>query len=140
MKGLGIEVTSTKSTSQADYSELIEVEAASQTQRTSVAGILIGTARSPRIVQVDGESIEANPDGALLIVRNVDKPGIVGKLGTMLGQRQVNIGNMSLSRGVGGETDLALTIFQLDQEPSVEVIDDIKSDADIHEATVVRFC
>ena len=139
MKGLGIEVTSTKSTSQADYSELIEVEAASQTHRTSVAGILIGTARSPRIVQVDGESIEANPEGALLIVRNLDKPGIVGKLGTLLGERQVNIGNMSLSRDIGGESDLALTIFQLDQEPSVEVIDDIKSDGDIHEATVVRF-
>ncbi|MFP6901267.1 MAG: phosphoglycerate dehydrogenase [Opitutales bacterium] len=139
MKGLGIEVTSTKSTSQADYSELIEVEAVSETKKTSVAGILIGTARSPRIVQVDGEAIEANPEGALLIVRNVDKPGIVGKLGTILGQRQVNICNMSLSRGVSGESNLALTIFQLDEEPPAEVLDEIQGDSDIHKAKVVRF-
>ncbi|MBO94584.1 MAG: phosphoglycerate dehydrogenase [Opitutales bacterium] len=139
MKCLGIEVTSTKSTSPADYSELIEVEAASDDKRASVAGILVGTARSPRIVQVDGESIEANPEGALLVVRNVDKPGILGKLGTILGKTQVNIGNMSLSRRDEGESDTALTIFELDEEPPIEVLDELQADADVHKAKVVRF-
>ena len=139
MKRLGIEVTSSQSTSQADYSELIEVVAATNDKRATVAGTLIGTARTPRIVQVDGESIEANPEGALLVVRNLDKPGIVGKLGTILGQGKVNIGNMSLSRHTEGETDVALTICQLDEEPSSDVLAALQSDPDIHKAKVVRF-
>ncbi len=139
MKRLGIEVTSTKSTSPADYSELIEVEAATDGKRATVAGILVGTARTPRIVQVDGEPIEANPEGVLLVVRNVDKPGIVGKLGTILGQTEVNIGNMSLSRHAEGEPNAALTIFELDHEPPAEVLDELQADPDIHRAKVVRF-
>jgi D-3-phosphoglycerate dehydrogenase len=139
MKGLGIEVTSTKSTSQADYSELIEVEASTGDKSASVAGILLGTARGPRIVQVDGQSIEANPEGALLVVRNLDKPGIVGKLGTILGQREVNIGNMSLSRHSKEESDAALTIFELDVEPADEVLAELQADPDILKAKVVRF-
>jgi len=140
MKGLGIDVTSTKSTSQADYSELIEVEASSGTKRAAVAGILIGTARTPRIVQVDDQSIEANPEGVLLVVRNLDKPGIVGKLGMILGQGQVNIANMSLSRRSSEEPDLALTICELDDDLPPEVLDELLADSDIIKAKAVRFC
>ena len=139
MTGLGIEVTSTKSTSQADYSELIEVEASTGDKSASVAGILLGTARVPRIVQVDGQSIEAHPEGALLVVRNLDKPGLVGKLGTILGQREVNIGNMSLSRHSKEESDVALTIFELDVEPADEVLAELQADPDILKAKVIRF-
>lgn len=139
MKRLGIEVTSTKSTSQADYSELIELKASNDDKCAAVAGTLIGTARTPRIVQIDGESIEANPKGALLVVRNVDRPGIVGKLGTILGQGDVNISNMSLSRHTEGETKVALTICELDQEPPAEILAQLQADPDIHKAQVVRF-
>jgi len=139
MKGLGIEVTSTQSTSEADYSELIEVEASTEGKQSKVAGTLIGTARTPRIVQVDGESIEANPEGALLVLRNVDKPGLVGKLGMILGKAQVNIANMSLSRRAEGEPDWALTICELDEEPSAEVLAELQAEPDIYRAKVVRF-
>ena len=64
--------------------------------------------------------IEVRPVDLLLVVRNVDKPGIVGKLGTILGDHGVNIANMSLSRADCGE--LALTICELDQEPANEVL------------------
>ena len=139
MKGLGIEVTSTQSTSEADYSELIEVVASTEGKQSKVAGTLIGTARTPRIVQVDGESIEANPEGALLVLRNVDKPGLVGKLGMILGKAQVNIANMSLSRRAEGEPDWALTICELDEEPSADVLAELQAEPDIYRAKVVRF-
>ena len=46
----------------------------------------LGRGNDPRIVEVDGQAIEVRPVDTLLVVRNVDKPGIVGKLGTMLGE------------------------------------------------------
>ena len=65
--------------------------------RTICRGTIIGKNADPRIVEVDGESIEARPVDTLLVVRNLDKPGIVGKVGTVLGEYGVNIANMSLA-------------------------------------------
>jgi len=72
----------------------------------------------------------------LLVVRNLDKPGIVGKVGSILGQFGVNIANMSLSRSEGSES--ALTILELDEEPAAEAIEQLVADADIQEARVSR--
>jgi D-3-phosphoglycerate dehydrogenase len=66
----------------------------------------------------------------------VDKPGIVGKLGTMLGDFSVNIANMSLSRADQGEW--ALTILELDDEPPANALEAIEKDPDIEEARVSR--
>jgi D-3-phosphoglycerate dehydrogenase len=66
----------------------------------------------------------------------VDKPGIVGKLGTILGDCDVNIANMSLSRAEDGEW--ALTICELDHEPSVSALQALVEDPDIHEARISR--
>ena len=70
------------------------------------------------------------------MIRNVDKPGIVGKLGTILGDCSVNIANMSLSRAEAGEW--ALTICELDHEPPVSALEALVADPDIQEARVSR--
>ena len=85
---------------------------------------------------MDGEAIEARPVDTLLVIRNLDKPGIVGKVGTILGEYGVNIANMSLSRSEDSET--ALTILELDNEPVAEVIEKLVADPDIEEARVSR--
>jgi len=137
IKSLGIKVETTKSTSSVDYNELIEVRTIdSEGKEQSVRGTIIGKNADPRIVEVNGESIEARPVDTLLVVRNLDKPGIVGKVGTILGQFGVNIANMSLSRSEGSES--ALTILELDNEPSSEVIEKLVADPDIQEARVSR--
>jgi D-3-phosphoglycerate dehydrogenase len=137
LKALGIEVEVTKSSSETDYNELIEVKVTETGGRkTSVRGTLLGKANDPRIVEVDGTAIEVHPTDVLLVVRNTDKPGIVGKLGTILGQHEVNIANMSLSRAEGGE--LALTICELDDEPPAGTLSALEADPDIHEARIAR--
>jgi len=70
------------------------------------------------------------------VVRNLDKPGIVGKVGTILGEYGVNIANMSLSRSK--DSDTALTILELDDEPPAEAIEKLVAHADIQEARVSR--
>ena len=57
----------------------------------------------PRIVEVDGQAIEVRPVDLLLVVRNLDKPGHCWKTWNDLGDHEVNIANMSLSRGDCGE-------------------------------------
>jgi D-3-phosphoglycerate dehydrogenase len=137
IKALGINVETTKSSSSADYNELIEVRTIdSNGKEQSVRGTIIGKNADPRIIEVDGEAIEARPVDTLLVVRNLDKPGIVGKVGSILGQFGVNIANMSLSRSEGSES--ALTILELDEEPASEAIEQLVADADIQEARVSR--
>jgi D-3-phosphoglycerate dehydrogenase len=137
LKALGIDVEVTKSSSDTDYNQLIEVKVTEAGGRqSSVRGTLLGKANDPRIVEVDGTAIEVHPTDVLLVVRNTDKPGIVGKLGTILGQHEVNIANMSLSRAEGGE--LALTICELDGEPAAEALSSLEADPDIHEARIAR--
>ena len=137
IKALGIEVEVTKSSSDTDYNQLIEVKVIEAGGRqSSVRGTLLGKANDPRIVEVDGTAIEVHPTDVLLVVRNTDKPGIVGKLGTILGQHEVNIANMSLSRAEGGE--LAITICELDGEPAAEALSELEADPDIHEARIAR--
>ena len=137
IKDLGIKVETVKSAESVDYNELIEVSTASSDgDFRSVRGSLLGRGNDPRIVEVDGQAIEVRPVDTLLVVRNVDKPGIVGKLGTMLGNFSVNIANMSLSRADKGEW--ALTIFELDDEPPADALRAIEEDPDIQEAKVSR--
>ena len=138
LKALGIEVEVTKSSSDTDYNQLIEVKVTETGGRqSSVRGTLLGKANDPRIVEVDGTAIEVHPTDVLLVVRNTDKPGIVGKLGTILGQHEVNIANMSLSRAEDGD-ELALTICELDDEPPAEALSALEADPDIREARIAR--
>jgi D-3-phosphoglycerate dehydrogenase len=137
IKAMGIKVETTTSSSSVDYNELIEVRTIdADGKEQSVRGTIIGKNADPRIVEVDGESIEARPVDTLLVVRNLDKPGIVGKVGTILGEFGVNIANMSLSRSESSES--ALTILELDNEPSAEVLKKLVSHSDIQEARVSR--
>lgn len=137
IKSLGIQVEVTKSSSVVDYNELIEVKTlSSDGMARSVKGTLLGKANDPRIVEVDSQAIEVRPVDLLLVVRNVDKPGIVGKLGTILGDHGVNIANMSLSRADCG--DLALTICELDEEPDEEALRMLEAEPDIMEARISR--
>jgi D-3-phosphoglycerate dehydrogenase len=70
---------------------------------TSVGG-------SPRIVELDGYEIDATPLGAMLITQHRDVPGMIGRVGTVLGEAQVNISTMQVSRNtVGGDAIMVLS-------------------------------
>ena len=137
IKDLGIMLETTKSSTSVDYNELIEVKTiSSDKSEQMVRGTVLGKTNDPRIVEVDGQAIEVRPVDILLVIRNVDKPGIVGKLGTTLGNCSVNIANMSLSRAEEGEW--ALTICELDNQPPESALQALVEDPDIREARVSR--
>ena len=77
----------------------------------SAAGALFGK-REPRLVRLDEFRLDALPQGRMLIVSNDDRPGMVGRIGTLLGDARVNIAHLSLGRDrTGGR---AIAIFNLD--------------------------
>jgi len=126
-----------KSTGEADYNELIQVEAMDAAGGTaSTAGTLIGKASSPRIVAINSRAVEVSADGKLLIIENSDQPGMIGYIGTLLGEDHVNIANMSLSRQEPGQS--ALVVINLDSEPSDNVRRELKSHKAIKLAKFVQ--
>lgn len=136
MKDLGVTVEVVNSSSEADYTDFIQLEAVcSGGKISSVSGTVMGKECNPRLVGYNGRSIEANLDGNLLILENRDAPGIVGILGTILGRDKVNIANMSLSRAV--DQGFALTIFELDTSPSREATSEILANPDIRDLVFV---
>lgn len=137
LKRLGIEVNTTKSNSEMDYNELIEVKAVLPNRSSfSVQGTLMGNAHLPRIIQVNEREIEVSPEGTLLLVENQDTPGIVGTLGTLLGRAKVNIANLSLNRSQ--ESHTALAIFELDSAPDEETIKAINAVEGVQKATLIH--
>ena len=123
LKALGVEVQSVRSSAEADYKELILVEAlVAGGKSVSVAGTILGKAQSPRIVSVNGRTLEFVPEGKLLLIENQDQPGIIGALGTLLAKERVNIANMALSRTGGAN---ALAVYQLDTAPGAAALAEI---------------
>lgn len=129
LQELGIEMETVKSNQEAEYTELVEVQALCADGKTRTAsGTLFGKAQTPRIVNIDGHGVEVNTAGILLVIKNDDVPGIIGFLGTELGKAKVNIANMSLSRDHG--EGFAISVYELDSVPSAQAQEDIlKHDA-----------
>lgn len=79
----------------------------------------------PRLVEVDGYPIDMPSEGNLLFTRHTDKPGIIGRIGTLLGNASVNIAGMQVGRREsGGE---AVMLLAVDRSVPVDVIQDIGS-------------
>ena len=138
MKELGTKVTAIKSSDEGDYSELIQVEAYCENGDliASAAGTLIGKYNQPRIVNIDGRAIDFTPTHTLLCLQNNDVPGIIGNIGAILGEESVNVANMSLARMEGGT---AISVFELDSEPTDAAMARISNHQAILKTRVVRF-
>lgn len=133
---LGLNVEEVKSTEQTDFNEWLHVAAWSGEEKISVGGTFFGAKNDPRIVRVNGRPVEVTPSGVVLILENQDVPGIVGKVGSILGQHKVNIASMSLSRTEAG--GMALTLLNLDSAPEADVLKNLLTDPEIASAKVIK--
>jgi D-3-phosphoglycerate dehydrogenase len=130
----GIEVRETKSARSPDFVNLLIVRAESEEASVSVGGTLVGKRDLPRIVRVYDYEIEIEPARYMCFLRYADRPGIIGKVGTVLGESKINIASMHVSREtIGGEALMGLTV---DSEIPTEVLTRI---AETIEAKDTRF-
>lgn len=139
MKHLGIQVESVNSSADSDYAELVEVEACCEKGTcNTVAGTIMGKKSRPKIVRIGPNNVEVNAAAkCAILLKNVDKPGMVGVIGTILGENGCNIANMTLSRDDDGGN--ALSIFELDAIPSAEAVAALKNHKCVQDVKVVDF-
>jgi D-3-phosphoglycerate dehydrogenase len=133
-ESLGLTVTESRLSAAGDYTDMLELSALAEGKNISVGGAFFGA--TPRIVSVNSRPVEARPHGVLLVLENTDRPGMVGRIGTLLGEHGVNIATMSLSRNQEGGT--ALTVLNLDSAPSEDILNAIRASGDIHSAQVIE--
>ena len=93
---------------------------------------------SPRILALDGMALEAPLEGTLLLSRNIDVPGVIGRIGTALGNLGVNISTFALGRRAPGGGGEALALVGLDGNVSASVVQEILGLPSVTEARLVR--
>ena len=93
----------------------------------------------PRLLAFDGIDVEAPLEGALVVCRNLDVPGVIGKIGTILGQQGVNIANFALGRERTGQKPVkALAVVQVDEPVSESALEALKVIDALLEAKLVK--
>lgn len=122
-KERGIEVREIKGKEAGDYQSLVKVILLSKDDKTVIAGTLLSR-KDPRIVQINDISMEIIPEGNMIFMRNHDRPGVIGNIGTLLGKNNINIGHMHFGRKeVGG---IAFSVISIDTSLTNEIIEQIK--------------
>lgn len=122
-KERGVEVKETKSTDEGDYQSMIAVRLKAKGKESYFAGTLFSK-KDPRIVYVDNFKVEIVPEGELLFLYNNDRPGVIGNIGTLLGNNGINIARMHFGRESRG--GMAISVVSIDTHASPEIIDQIK--------------
>ena len=119
--GAGLAVSDWKTATSDDYRNKITLRSSCG---HSLAGTLAGLRMEPRIVMVDDHDVEVPPSRHLLVVRNDDRPGMIGVVGTTVGNHGVNISNMALGRTKGGGS--ALMVLDTDGAVPQLAIDELR--------------
>jgi D-3-phosphoglycerate dehydrogenase len=131
----GIEVSETKRRQAADFQSLVTVTASGPDGSVSVCGTLFA-GDDPRIVRVDGYRVDAIPGGKMVVARNTDEPGVIGLIGSVMGEYDINIAGMYNAREtIGGE---ALTVYNVDEEVPAEAREALLADERIIDITYIE--
>ncbi len=134
-KERGIKVRESKTTELEEYTNLITVEVKTDKDSASVTGTLF-TAKDARIVKIDQFHVDAIPEGYMLVAKNIDVPGIIGKIGTILGSNNINIAAMTFGREKrGGKT---LSVLNVDGAIPEKLLTEIKKAKNILDAKLIK--
>jgi D-3-phosphoglycerate dehydrogenase len=131
----GLEVRETSTATSRDYKSLVTLRSASH----SVSGTLssAGQRNEPRVVMVDDHIVEVAPSAHMLVVRNDDRPGMIGMVGTALGQAGISISSMAV--GPSPTSSTAMMVISTTSSTPGTVVDQLRGDEgilDIHRVTL----
>ena len=97
-KEQGVVIESRNTTTAFDYLNTIKIEGGGH----SIAGTVIGLRGDQRIVMVDDHAVDVPPSEHMIVLRNDDRPGVIGEVGTILGENGINIADMNVGRSKDG--------------------------------------
>jgi D-3-phosphoglycerate dehydrogenase len=132
----GLDLREVRHDREGDYHTLVRVTVATAKGEKSIAGTLFGNS-SPRLVEMFGTKVEAELEGEMIYIVNEDRPGFIGRLGTTLGEAQVNIGTFHLGRRAAGEEAVALV--SVDGHIEQSVVQAIAGLPGVKQVTPLRF-
>ena len=129
---MGVLVRDVGSLDAGEFRNLVEVRGGGH----SVAGTLVRSGNEPRIVMIDDHSVEVPFANYMLVIRNDDRPGMIGIVGTILGRAEVNISFMGLGRDRRG--DHALMALAADAGIAEDVLETLNAEPGIRSVSLVR--
>ena len=109
----GLRVETARISESTDYTSLVTLRLFSEDdgEEHVVSGTLVGPRMQPRIVEAFGFTVDIVPQKHTLFIRNEDQPGMIGKVGSILGEHGINIGNMAVGRSApGAPAAMAITV------------------------------
>lgn len=128
----GIDVVERHSRAAGDFTNLIAVSTGPE---VSVSGTTIGRDNRPWLISVHGQQVEIELAPTMLVMFNDDRPGIIGRVGTLLGEERVNIANMNVSRHERGHR--AAMVLSLDAPPAPAALARLRALEGIHNVRLV---
>jgi D-3-phosphoglycerate dehydrogenase len=127
----GLDVEQSTSAKVKEFANVMEVQITSDGTRRSAIGTIFGN-RFPRIISLDGYHLELKPEGHVVIILNLDRPGVLGRYGTVFGNNNINIADLTFSRK--RKSGLAVVGLNVDQEPGEKVMQEIRAQEGVKEA------
>lgn len=131
----GIAVSETQTGESAGYKNLLTMKAVTDTTELTISGSVLYKGGS-RIVSIGGYTMDMVPEGAVIISRHLDKPGVIGRASTILGENQINIAGMQVGRVRPGEE--AIMVLNVDSDVTEEVMTAIRGMPGIYSAKFAR--
>ncbi len=131
----GVSVVSTRHEQPGHYVRSIRVTLIGNGGSASAEATLYA-GRDPRVVKVDDLPLEFHPEGTVVFLRNRDVPGVIGSVGTVLGEAGINIAGFSLARGDGAR---AAAVIAVDSAPSPETLEKLRHSPAIEDVRVVHW-
>jgi len=135
LKERGIKLRESKSSQEGEFVNLIQLDIKTDKETKSVCGTLSSN-KQPRIVKIDDYYLELYPVGEMVFIRNWDKPGLIGSLGTLMGQQGINIAAMTFGRDKPGGK--AISVLNVDSQVSADIQEKIKKLENILTVKVIK--
>ena len=136
-KSRGVNIVVQKSNASNSFTNLVTVTVKTKQEEKTLAGTLLA-GFGERIVRIDQYPVDFAAEGNLLLISHNDKPGIIGRVGTLLGSNQVNIATMQVGRKViGGSAIMVLTI---DKTAPAEVLAELTTTRRNRECSCTYVC
>ncbi|MBH5317994.1 phosphoglycerate dehydrogenase [Paenibacillus sp. GSMTC-2017] len=120
-----------KSHTPKDFTNLVTVSLRTKKEEHVVAGTLL-TGYGHRIVQIDKFPVDVTPEGNLILISHNDKPGIIGRVGTLLGNNDVNIATMQVGRQLVGGS--AIMVLRVDKGTPKEILAQLTNMSELNTA------
>ena len=126
----GVGVSRTALARHRDYTEYVELAIKAERGSLKLAGALLGDAH-PRIVRINDYHVDVIPEGSLIVLKNDDVPGVIGRVGSILGDHGINIAGYHQARLAKGGEALAAVVVDGDVSPDIREallgLDEVKS-------------